>query len=63
MQAHYQEEVERYEQELRSLGSRLELKDHMYVSQIHILEEEVGFLQARVQADKEKQEESLNEAR
>jgi hypothetical protein len=44
--------MERYEQEIRSLSSRLEIKDNMYISQLHILEEETTYLHTKSQADK-----------
>jgi hypothetical protein len=48
-----QEEFERYESEITSLEHRLDIKDKMYVQQVHILEEEVYFLQGRIAEEKE----------
>lgn len=53
--------MERYEQEIKSLTSRLEIKDNMYISQVHILEEEVTFTQSKAQAEREKYEEAITE--
>jgi uncharacterized coiled-coil DUF342 family protein len=55
--------MERYEQEIKSLTSRLEIKDNMYISQIHILEEEVTFTQSKGQAEREKYEEAITEVK
>ena len=55
------EEGQRYEQEIKALTSRLEIKDNMYLTQLTAMEEEVNMSQARAQADKEKWEETITE--
>lgn len=37
----------------------MDIKDNMYISQIHILEEEINFLHNKCQVDKDKYEELL----
>ena len=48
----WQEEGQRYEQEIKALTSRLEIKDNMYLTQLTAMEEEVNLSQTRAQADK-----------
>lgn len=39
----------------------MDIKDNMYISQIHILEEEISFVQNKYQMEKEKYEELINQ--
>ena len=48
-----QEEFDRYQDEIRSLENRLEIKDKMYVQQVQILEQEVYFLKNLIAEEKD----------
>ncbi len=48
-----QEQFDRYQKDIQSLQNKLQIKDNMYLQQINILEEEVYFLQGRINEEKE----------
>jgi precorrin-3B methylase len=45
------------------MSSRFEIKDNMYMSQMHIMEEESNLLKARLQEEKERAHEALETAK